>query len=106
MEEFYSFTAHELRGRINKESLSPSDILKSLFNRIEKFDKKIRAFVLLNKDAAPESNANKKGKLYGMPVLVKDNICVKDEDTTCASRILKGFKPPYDATIIKKLKDG
>jgi aspartyl-tRNA(Asn)/glutamyl-tRNA(Gln) amidotransferase subunit A len=105
MENLYSLTAHELKEKIDKSGLAPSDILDSLFKRIESLDKKIKAFVALNKNSASGLSKNKAGKLYGIPVLVKDNICVKGEETTCASRILKGFKPPYDATVIKRLKD-
>ena len=104
MENLYSLTAHELKKKIDSEGLAPSGILDSLIKRIESVDKKIKAFVSLNKGASVLSK-EKRGKLYGIPVLVKDNICVKGEETTCASRILKGFKPPYDATVIKRLKD-
>ncbi|MCX5665944.1 MAG: Asp-tRNA(Asn)/Glu-tRNA(Gln) amidotransferase subunit GatA, partial [Candidatus Omnitrophica bacterium] len=105
MENLYSLTAHELKEKIDKGALTPSDILDSLFKRIESLDKKIKAFVTLNKNAASLLSKDKAGKLYGIPVLVKDNICVKGEATTCASRMLKGFKPPYDATVIKRLKN-
>ena len=104
MENLYSLTAHELKEKIDKFSLAPSDILDSLFKRIGSIDKKIKAFVALNNNCASAMPENKAGKLYGIPVLVKDNICVKGEETTCASRILAGFKPPYDATVIKRLK--
>jgi aspartyl-tRNA(Asn)/glutamyl-tRNA(Gln) amidotransferase subunit A len=105
MENLYSLTAHELKEKIDKDGLAPSGILDSLFKRIALIDKKIKAFVYLNKDSAVSLPEKRSGKLYGIPVLVKDNICVKGEDTTCASRILQGFKPPYDATVIKRLKD-
>jgi len=104
MENLYSLTAHELKEKIDKFSLAPSDILNSLFVRIESLDKKIKAFVSLNKNGTSNLPKKRGGKLYGLPVLVKDNICVKGEETTCASRILEGFKPPYDATVIKRLK--
>ncbi len=105
MEKLYSLTAHELREKIDKSGLAPSGILDSLFKRIDSLDKKIKAFVYLNKNASSGLGQNKSGKLYGIPILIKDNICVKGEETTCASRILTGFKPPYDATVIKRLKD-
>jgi aspartyl-tRNA(Asn)/glutamyl-tRNA(Gln) amidotransferase subunit A len=105
MENLYSLTAHELKEKINKGGIVPSDIIDSLFRRIESIDKKIKAFVYLNKNCASSLPEDKSGKLYGIPVLVKDNICVKGELTTCASRILAGFKPPYDATVVKKLKN-
>lgn len=104
MQELYSLTAHELKDKIEKGSVAPSKILESLFKRVESLDKKIKSFVYLNKESASQISQNKNSALYGVPVLVKDNICVKDEDTTCGSRILKGFKPPYDATVIKRLK--
>ena len=54
--------------------------------------------------SAATDSSNKTGKLAGIPIAIKDNICVRDEETTCSSRILKGFRPPYDATVVKKLK--
>jgi len=67
--------------------------IKSCLERIEAVNKKLNAIIHLNKTSA-----------RGIPIVVKDNICVKDELTTCGSKILKGFKPPYDATVIKKLR--
>ena len=52
----------------------------------------------------PVSSVTKSSGLQPIPIAIKDNICVLDEETTCSSRILKGFKAPYDATVIKKLK--
>lgn len=104
-DNLYSLTAHELLDKISKAAVKPAEILKSIFDRIEKTDKKINAFVLRNKSAAMEKCAKKNGRLSGIPVLVKDNICVSGEETTCASRILKGFKPPYDAAVIRRLKE-
>lgn len=105
MQELYLLTAHELQAKIGREETSPSKILESIFKRIGDIDKKIKAFVRLNEECVSKIPEKKKGKLYGIPVLVKDNICVKDEETTCGSKILKGFKPPYDATVITRLKD-
>lgn len=105
MQELYLLTAHELQAKIGREETSPSKILESLFKRIGDIDKRIKAFVRLNEECVSKIPEKKKGKLYGIPVLVKDNICVKDEETTCGSKILKGFKPPYDATVITRLKD-
>ena len=72
--------------------------------RIEEVDGKIKAFVHLDKEHIKTLAKNQKsGSLKGIPVAIKDNICVKGEPTTCSSRILRGFRPPYDATVIKKL---
>ena len=79
---------------------------KKYLKRIEKVDKKINAFVRFDKGKIEERAARQtKGALGGIPIAIKDNMCVKDELTTCASKILEGFKPPYDATVITKLKD-
>jgi len=102
MERLYSLTAHALKELMDKDGLEPSDILSELLSRIELVDKDVRAFVRVNKTKA--GSGAKKGRLAGIPVLIKDNICVKDEETTCASKILEGFRPPYDATVVKKLK--
>ena len=104
MENLYSLTAHELKVKIDKNEVSLSKISEDIFKRIDSVDKKIKAFILQNKECLSGISEKKNGKLYGIPVLVKDNICVKGEETTCGSKILKGFKPPYDATVISALK--
>ena len=101
MEDLCRLTAHRLKELIARNEIAPSSIMGALLNRIESLDSKLKAFVLVNKKIPQETN----GKLSGIPIVIKDNICVKDEETTCASKILEGFKPPYDATVIKKLKD-
>ena len=53
----------------------------------------------LEKDGAAQ-----RGPLWGVPVLVKDNICVRGVPTTCCSKILAGFKPPYSATVVERLQ--
>ena len=102
METLHSLTAHELKGKIANGKARPQEVIDSLAARIKKVDEKIRAFVSVNK---PNPSAGSTGALAGIPVAIKDNICVKDEETTCASRILKGFRPPYDATVVSRLKD-
>lgn len=108
MENLYSRTAHELIDAIKKNGLNPSTLLESIFKRIDSVEDRIKAFVLVNrkKDLDPEKDISSKasGRLSGIPVLIKDNICVNGEATTCGSKILEGFKPPYDATVIAKLK--
>jgi aspartyl-tRNA(Asn)/glutamyl-tRNA(Gln) amidotransferase subunit A len=107
MENLSSLTAHKLRDLIEKGEANPRAVLDQVFERIDKLDGKIKALVLANKERARslvDNSTNKHGKLSGIPVLLKDNICVKDEPTTCASKILSGFKPPYNATIVDKLE--
>ena len=107
-EKLYSLTAHELRKSMEKGGLRPSEILKSVLERIDNVDKKVKAFVTVNRGSLKEAAAaaeGSKGALAGIPVLIKDNISVKGEETTCSSKILEGYKPPYDATVVKKLKE-
>jgi len=79
---------------------------KDHIKRIKEVDGKVRAFVHFDADKVEErAKEAGSGPLAGICVAVKDNICVKDELTTCASGILDGFRPPYDATVIKKLKN-
>ncbi len=106
MDKPYLLTAHELKAMIDGKDIEPSALLDAVFKRIDHIDSKIRAFALVNKAKALDAARSAQGgRLSGIPVLVKDNICVKDERTTCGSKILEGFKPPYDATVVRKLKD-
>jgi len=96
MKDLYSLTAHKLI----EDKADPVEILASVSNRIKAVEPKVKAFVRVN--ASPAWN---EGGISGIPVLIKDNLCVKGEETTCASRILAEFKPPYDATVVRKLKE-
>ena len=74
--------------------------VKACLSRIDKVNKKLNAIIYLDRDKVLKNAGS-----GGIPIVIKDNICVKNEPTTCASRILAGFKPPYDATVITRLKD-
>lgn len=107
MENLHSLTAHELKELMQNKGIDPSTVLDAFRKRIGLVEEKVKAFAHI--DTTPpagkqDSPKSKNGALSGIPVLIKDNICVQGEDTTCASRILRGFKPPYDATVIRKLK--
>lgn len=98
---------HLLLELYRKGKTNPQEVVNFLFSRIEKNEPKIKAFAYLNKEKVLkelEEICRKEGKLKGIPITIKDNICVKDEPTTCASKILEGFSPPYDATVIERLK--
>jgi len=73
-------------------------------SRIDEVNRKLNAIIYLDREKALKSAAES-AEPGGAPVSIKDNICVKGEPTTCASKILKGFRPPYDTTVIKKLKN-
>jgi aspartyl-tRNA(Asn)/glutamyl-tRNA(Gln) amidotransferase subunit A len=80
-----------------------------LVDRAAAIDKDIHAFARMDAAAASEraktieKNASNKGRLWGVPVALKDNLCAKGELTTCASHILDGFRPPYNAAVVEKL---
>jgi len=101
--DLYRCTACELQGLYAGKKCSPDDVTSSLLDRIDSVDKKINAYISTNRHES--SKTSKAGKLQGVPVLIKDNICVKGDQATCSSRILSGFSPPYDATVVTKLKD-
>ena len=79
---------------------------------IQNVDENLHAFLSLNEKAIEQAKAidkkiksgEKIGQCFGMPVSIKDNICIKDTKTTCASKMLEKFVAPYDATVITKLK--
>ena len=80
----------------------PEKILESLTRRVREVDSKVNAYVQFDPKKIQRSQS--KGPLAGVPVSVKDNICTRGWETTCASKILKGFIPPYDATVVEKLR--
>jgi len=99
-------TAHELLGGILKKEIQPQKIISSVLEGIHKTDSQVKAYVRVDDNTPLQSSADfvndNKGAIP-IPVAIKDNICIHSHETTCASHILKGFKPPYNATVIEKL---
>ncbi|MBI2167237.1 MAG: Asp-tRNA(Asn)/Glu-tRNA(Gln) amidotransferase subunit GatA [Candidatus Omnitrophica bacterium] len=77
-------------------------IIESLTQRVREVDSRVNAYVQFDPKKIQRSQT--KGPLAGVPVSVKDNICTRGWETTCASKILEGFIPPYDATVVEKLR--
>ncbi len=102
--ELNQLTAHALLEKLKSQQTTPKAILDSLYARIKKVDPKVKAYVRV-----PEENINlnfsSEGLLKGLPITIKDNICTEGLSTECCSKILQGFCPPYDATVINKLKE-
>ena len=107
-----NLTAYEIREGVAAGKISPREVVENLYQRIEKRDGKIKAFLSVNKEAALKraeaieeklARGERLGALAGVPVAIKDNICVKGEPATCASRILEGYLPPYNAYVVERL---
>jgi aspartyl-tRNA(Asn)/glutamyl-tRNA(Gln) amidotransferase subunit A len=95
----HELTAHEILDSIKNQKITGSDVYQSTIDYIQSGKKDINAYVRLN-----EVKDFKDGN-FPIPIGIKDNMCMLGQETTCASHILEGFKSPYDATVIEKLKD-
>lgn len=104
--------ANEIRESIIARRFTAVEVVTALFDRIKEVEPKVQAYITLCEEEALEraKEIDKKiaagepvGRLAGVPIAIKDNICTDGTLTTCASKMLGDFVPPYDATVIKKL---
>ncbi|MCM8757954.1 MAG: Asp-tRNA(Asn)/Glu-tRNA(Gln) amidotransferase subunit GatA [Candidatus Omnitrophica bacterium] len=102
--ELNRLTAHQLLELIKVNSIESQEIISFLEKRIKEIDNKLNAYVRKDRTVDVKSEENTEGFLKGIPISIKDNICTKWLPTECCSKILEGFLPPYDATVIEKLK--
>ncbi|RJQ24316.1 MAG: Asp-tRNA(Asn)/Glu-tRNA(Gln) amidotransferase subunit GatA [Nitrospiraceae bacterium] len=106
--EPYQLTIEEARAAIGRSEISPLELTEAVFKRIEAVDERIHSYLTLNKEnalvrARQAENAPEQ-PLAGVPIAIKDNICTEGVRTTCSSRILENFVPPYESTVTTKLK--
>ncbi len=108
----HHLTAHEIRAAIDRRELTCQQVVIACFEHIHTREKDIHAFISYDEDAAMrtaqaldarQAKGEKLGLLAGIPVILKDNIVTKDFITTCGSKILENFKPPYNATAVERL---
>jgi aspartyl-tRNA(Asn)/glutamyl-tRNA(Gln) amidotransferase subunit A len=110
--ELHKLTLQQAQQKLRAGQVSSLELTEALIERIAAVDTKVRAYLTLTSDAAREAAraadqkraAGADGPLLGIPLAVKDVICVQGAPTTCGSRILENFAPPYDATVIRRLK--
>lgn len=114
MNELVTLTAAELGARIASREVSSEEVTQAHLDRIGEVDGDVRAFLLVDHDGALETarridsriaDGEKLGPLAGVPLAVKDLFCTKGLATTASSRMLEGWIPPYDSTIVTRCKD-
>ena len=112
--ELYEYKMHELIEMLEKKEITSEELVRSYISRIKEKDEKVKAYItVLEEDAINQAkiidekrkNGEKLGKFAGIPIAIKDNMCMKGVKTTCSSKMLENFVSPYDATVIEKLKN-
>ena len=107
-------TVHELQEKIEKKELTIKDIMLAYIDKIDEKEKEVQAFVTELKDEAKKQaeeiqdkidKGEIKGKLAGIPIGIKDNICTEGIKTTCSSHMLENFISPYNATVMEKINE-
>jgi aspartyl-tRNA(Asn)/glutamyl-tRNA(Gln) amidotransferase subunit A len=110
--DYFSLTLCEAQRLLAAGDLTSVQLTESVLARIDAVEGRVKSFITLDREGALEQaeladslrREGRVGKLSGLPVSVKDVLCTKTMPTTCGSKILENFTPPYDATVIEKLK--
>lgn len=105
-------SAAELHTMLESKAVSATELVREFLNRIKKVEGNVRAFVTLTEELALSQAAKldeeiargeKIGPLAGIPMAFKDNMCSTGIRTTCSSKMLENFIPPYNATVVERL---
>ena len=109
--EITELTVKEIVEKIKKKEIGVKETVLAYLKNIEDKDNNIKAFLSINNEEALikaeelDKENEKNGQIFGIPVAIKDNINVYGTETTAGSKILKGYISPYDATVVKKIKE-
>jgi len=116
----YELTAHEARDMLRRGEISATELTQAVLDRIAQVEDKVKAYLTLTPESAlaQAAEADKRLQearnageedtlpdLLGIPLAVKDVISTAGIRTTCASRILENYIPPYDATVVRRLRE-
>ncbi|OGS05196.1 MAG: aspartyl/glutamyl-tRNA amidotransferase subunit A [Elusimicrobia bacterium RIFCSPLOWO2_12_FULL_59_9] len=111
--ELEDWSAARIAAAVNAGRLKAEEVAAEAFARIRRTDSKVKAFLSLMEEEALAcargvdarvASGRPAGRLAGVPVAVKDNILVEGQPATCGSKILEGFKAPYDAAVVERLR--
>jgi len=109
--KLYELTIHQAHQLLKNREVSSLELTRAVLEHIEKTEEKVHAFVSVTGDEAliqaAQADERIKGDdstpLTGVPVTIKDNMCTRGVTTTCSSKMLENFIPPYDATVVERL---
>jgi len=111
--DYNQLTIHEAHELLKARKLSSVELTKICLERIGQIEPRVQALVTVTEELALQQAqkadellaAGDTGPLTGIPTLIKDNMCTRGTPTTCSSKMLENFVPPYNATVVEKLKD-
>ena len=110
--DLFSLTMHEISDLLKKKETTSRAVTESVLARIASVDERVKAYLTVTADAAlaqaeqadRERSSGKTSPVLGVPIAIKDNMCTEGVRTTCASKILGNFIPPYNATVVARLQ--